>query len=125
MRLGTLVLGLVLPLLFIVLIASGTSLVSATPVHARAGVVHALISTDSSSQAVTCPSGSSIILGPVNLTCFQSLDLAEVGAIIIGVAIAIYIYWDSDRAELPGEDAEIPVTAEEEVARQKKRREEP
>lgn len=63
---------------------------------------------------VACPTGSSLSWGPVTLNCFQTLDLAEIGAILIGVGIAIWIYWDSDEAELPGDSREVPVTSEEE-----------
>ncbi len=79
----------------------------------------------SSTPAITCPVGTDISLGPVTLNCFQSLDLSEVGAILIGVAIAVYIYWDSDKAELPGDSSEVPVTAEEEKEMYEKRKESP
>jgi hypothetical protein len=72
---------------------------------------------------VNCPAGSSLSWGSITLNCFQTLDLAEIGAILIGVGIAIYIYWDSDEAELPGDSAEVPVTVEEEIELARKRKE--
>lgn len=76
----------------------------------------------SGDSSISCPVGTNITLGPWTLNCFQSLDLSEVAAILIGVAIAVYIYWDSDRAELPGDSGEVPVTSEQEVEFMEKRR---
>lgn len=107
--------GLVVPAYF----AMGQA---ASPAHPASGPTALAGISGDSSTVVSCPAGSSLTWGSITLNCFQTLDLAEIGAILIGVGIAIYIYWDSDEAELPGDSAEVPVTAEEEieVARQRK-----
>lgn len=61
----------------------------------------------------SCPSGTTFTLGPLSVDCFQVLNLAEVGALLTSIAISIYVYWGSDRAELPGDSAVVPVTSAE------------
>ncbi len=119
-----LVLGLV--------VALGTGLVVVLPGGAAATVppssgtmvTPAGNSSAGSAGQVSCPAGSSLTWGPISLNCFQTLNLAEISAILMGVGIALYIYWDSDRAELPGDAAEVPVTVEEEIALKRRREQE-
>ena len=121
-------LWLALPLGLLLLAALVPAHLAGTPDLAAGGSTTALTaanssaSSDPSSSSITCPVDTNITLGSVTLNCFQSLDLAEVGAILIGVAITVYIYWDSDRAELPGDSSEVPVTSAEEVELMEKRR---
>ncbi len=121
-------LWLVLPLGLLLFAALVPTHLAGTPDLVAGGSTTALTaanssaSSDPSSSSITCPVDTNITLGSVTLNCFQSLDLAEVGAILIGVAITVYIYWDSDRAELPGDSSEVPVTSAEEVELMEKRR---
>lgn len=52
-------------------------------------------------------------LGP--FSCKQMLNLTEIFVILIGVTITLYVYKDADKAELPGEAVDVPVTAQEEL----------
>lgn len=119
--------GYQVPLLLLLFLALlfGSFVLLSTPVSAPGAEIPALhsvslpqnsSSSSASSGGVTCPSGSTLTWGPISLNCFQSLDLTEVAALLIGIVIAVYIYWNSDKAELPGDSVDIPVTAEEEVA---------
>ena len=65
-----------------------------------------------SSSSIVCPSAGPTILG-VEWDCVAVLNLTEIALILISVGIVAYVFKDSDRAELPGDSAEVPVTAEE------------
>lgn len=85
-------------------------------------------SNSSSSASDTIPPPSCPV-PPVNTTfgpfsCFQMLDLTEIFVIVLSVTITLYVYHDADRAELPGDSSEIPVTGEEELALRLRRDEE-
>jgi len=69
-------------------------------------------SSPSAAGVALCPSGGPVILG-VEWNCVAVLDLTELGLILASIGIVAYVFRDSDRAELPGECAEVPVTAEE------------
>ena len=58
-----------------------------------------------------CPSSGPIILG-IEWNCVAELNLAVVILMLGAVGIAIFIYWDSDGAELPGVSLVIPLTEE-------------
>jgi len=103
--------------LFAIAIAVPSSPLSSTPVH---GAAVSLTSTqnDSSSgspsgtAATLCPSTGPVILG-VQWNCVAVLNLTELALILASIGIVAYVFKDADRAELPGESAEVPVTAEE------------
>ncbi len=59
-----------------------------------------------------CPSPGPVVLGIV-WSCVAVLDLTELALILASIGIVAYVFKDADRAELPGECAEVPVTAEE------------
>ena len=65
-----------------------------------------------SSSSIVCPSAGPVILG-VEWDCVAVLNLTEIALILVSVGIVAYVFKDSDRAELPGDSAEVPVTAEE------------
>lgn len=66
----------------------------------------------SSAASALCPSAGPVILG-VQWNCVAVLNLTELALILASVGIIAYVFKDSDQAELPGESAEVPVTAEE------------
>jgi hypothetical protein len=66
----------------------------------------------SGSAATLCPSGGPVILG-VEWNCVAVLNLTELALILASIGIVAYVFKDADRAELPGESTEVPVTAEE------------
>jgi hypothetical protein len=66
----------------------------------------------SGSAATLCPSGGPVILG-VEWNCVAVLNLTELALILASIGIVAYVFKDADRAELPGESAEVPVTAAE------------
>lgn len=66
----------------------------------------------SSGSSIACPSAGPVILG-VDWNCVAILNLTELAVILASIGIVAYVFKDSDRAELPGESAEVPVTAEE------------
>jgi hypothetical protein len=59
-----------------------------------------------------CPSGGPVILG-VEWNCVAVLNLTELTLILATIGIVAYVFKDADRAELPGESADVPVTAAE------------
>lgn len=65
-----------------------------------------------SSASIPCPSAGPVILG-VQWNCVAVLNLTELAIILASIGIVAYVFKDSDQAELPGESAEVPVTAEE------------
>ena len=65
-----------------------------------------------SNSAIVCPSTGPVIVG-VEWDCVAVLDLTEVALILVSIGIVAYVFRDSDQAELPGDSAEVPVTAEE------------
>jgi hypothetical protein len=67
-----------------------------------------------------CPSSGPTILG-IQWNCVAILNLTEVALILAGIGVVLYVFRDSDEAELPGEAAEVPVTAEEEEQYQRNR----
>jgi hypothetical protein len=75
----------------------------------------------SASGAALCPSGGPVILG-VEWNCVAVLDLTELALILASIGIVAYVFNDADRAELPGESREVPVTAEEWEAYRRARR---
>ena len=66
-----------------------------------------------SSSAIVCPSAGPLILG-VHWNCVAILNLTELLVLLAGIGITAYVFKGSDRAELPGESADVPVTTEEE-----------
>jgi hypothetical protein len=66
----------------------------------------------SSTDATLCPSAGPVILN-VQWNCVAVLDLTELALILVSVGIVAFVFRDDDRAELPGESEEVPVTAEE------------
>jgi hypothetical protein len=66
-----------------------------------------------SSASDLCPSAGPTILG-VQWNCVAVLNLTEVVLILAAIGIVLYVFRDSDRAELPGEASEVPVTPQEE-----------
>jgi len=67
-----------------------------------------------------CPSSGPTILG-IEWNCVAILNLTEVALILAGIGIVAYVFKDSDRAELPGDATDVPVTAEEEAEYQRDR----
>jgi hypothetical protein len=65
-----------------------------------------------SSSSIVCPSAGPVILG-VEWDCVAVLNLTEIALILVSIAIVAYVFKDSDKAELPGDSAQVPVTAEE------------
>ena len=103
------------------------SMAAGAPVH---GAVGSLPSTQNSStgsdptgssDGITCPSSGPTILG-VQWNCVAILNLTELAAILASIGIVAYVFKDSDQAELPGESADVPVTAEEWEAYRRARR---
>jgi hypothetical protein len=91
-------------------VALGTSL-GALPSGSQ---LHGLSAASQTIPNPICP------LPPVNtsigqVNCFTTLDLTEVLVILIGLTITFYVYKDADKAELPGDAAYVPVTAQEEL----------
>ncbi|MGP8078418.1 MAG: hypothetical protein ACLQD8_07450 [Thermoplasmata archaeon] len=68
-------------------------------------------SSGSSSDGL-CPSSGPVILG-IDWNCVAVLNLTELGVFLASIGIIAYVFKDSDEAELPGESAEVPVTAAE------------
>ncbi|MGP8071531.1 MAG: hypothetical protein ACLPZM_00135 [Thermoplasmata archaeon] len=66
----------------------------------------------SSASGDLCPGSGPVILG-VEWTCVAVLDLTELLLILVSIGIVAYVFRGSDRAELPGDSAEVPMTAEE------------
>jgi hypothetical protein len=66
-----------------------------------------------SSASNLCPSAGPTILG-VQWNCVAVLNLTEVVLLLAALGIVLYVFRDSDRAELPGEASEVPVTPQEE-----------
>jgi len=75
---------------------------------------------ESSTSGGLCPSGGPVILG-VNWNCVAVLNLTELVLILVSIGIVAYVFKDSDRAELPGDSADVPVTAAEWEAFQRTR----
>jgi len=67
---------------------------------------------ESATSGGLCPSGGPVILG-INWNCVAVLNLTEIALILVSIGIVAYVFKDADRAELPGDSAEVPVTAEE------------
>jgi len=67
---------------------------------------------ESSASATLCPTSGPTILG-IEWNCVAILNLTELALILASVGIVAYVFRDADRAELPGEAREVPVTAEE------------
>jgi len=67
---------------------------------------------ESSASATLCPSSGPTLLG-IEWNCVAVLNLTELALILASVGIVAYVFKDGDRAELPGEAQEVPVTAEE------------
>lgn len=68
-----------------------------------------------------CPAAGPTILG-IQWNCVAILNLTEVLLILAGIGIVAYVFRNSDRAELPGEAREVPVTVQEEEEYQTDRR---
>jgi hypothetical protein len=68
----------------------------------------------SSSASSLCPASGPTILG-IQWNCVAILNLTEVVVILVALGIVAYVFRDSDKAELPGDAAEVPVTPEEEL----------
>ena len=66
----------------------------------------------SAAGAALCPSAGPTILG-VEWNCVAVLDLTELVLILASIGIVAYVFRDADQAELPGESAAVPITAEE------------
>lgn len=66
-----------------------------------------------SSASSLCPTVGPTILG-IQWNCVAVLNLTEVVLILAGIGIVVYVFKDSDQAELPGEATTVPVTPEEE-----------
>ncbi|MGA8711163.1 MAG: hypothetical protein WB786_08065 [Thermoplasmata archaeon] len=67
---------------------------------------------ESSTSGGLCPSGGPVILG-VNWNCVAVLNMTELALILVSIGIIAYVFKDADRAELPGDSSEVPITAEE------------
>lgn len=82
-----------------------------------------LPSSDTRASASTdlCTSGGPTILG-VEWNCVAILDLTEFALMLASIGIVAWVFWDEDKAELPGESAEVPVTATEWAAYREERR---
>jgi hypothetical protein len=74
-----------------------------------------------SSGSTFCPSGGPTILG-VEWNCVAILNLTELALLLASIGIVAYVFKDEDQAELPGESAKVPVTAEEWEAYQRERK---
>ncbi|MGA7923756.1 MAG: hypothetical protein WCA77_07260, partial [Thermoplasmata archaeon] len=66
-----------------------------------------------SSANALCPSSGPTILG-IQWNCIAVLNLTEVILILAAIGIVAYVFKNSDKAELPGEAGDVPVTDEEE-----------
>jgi len=64
------------------------------------------------STSALCPGGGPVILG-VEWTCVAVLDLTELILILVSIGIVAYVFRDAYLAELPGDSAEVPITAAE------------
>jgi len=64
------------------------------------------------SAAGLCPSSGPVVLG-VQWNCVAVLNLTELVLILTSIGIVAYVFKDADRAELPGDSAEVPITSEE------------
>ena len=69
-------------------------------------------SSSGSNSGGLCPSAGPVILG-VEWNCVAILNLTEVTVILASIGIIAYVFRDSDRAELPGDAADVPITTEE------------
>jgi len=67
---------------------------------------------ESSDAATLCPSPGPTYLG-IEWNCVAILNLTELALILASIGIVAYVFKGADRAELPGEAREVPVTAEE------------
>ncbi len=67
---------------------------------------------ESSTSGGLCASGGPVILG-VNWNCVAVLNLTELILILVSIGIVAYVFKDADRAELPGDSAQVPITATE------------
>ncbi|MGA8664383.1 MAG: hypothetical protein WB809_04865 [Thermoplasmata archaeon] len=111
-----------LPLVVVVLVLFGIAM--AAPSLARGpavspqrglatpGAQNSSSDPSSSGSSVLCPGAGPVILG-VEWTCVAVLDLTEIIVILVSIGIVAYVFRDSDRAELPGDSAEVPITAAE------------
>lgn len=61
-----------------------------------------------------------MILG-IEWNCVAVLDLTELALILASIGIVAYVFRGADRAELPGDSTEVPVTAEEEAVYRRSR----
>lgn len=119
MRRAAVVLALPILVVLAMLALPGLLLTSVgAPIHATQGL--AIFANSSSSanptvDGITCPEPAINVLG-VSMNCVSLLDLTEAFVIMFTVVITLYVFKDADRAELPGEAASIPVTADEELA---------
>ncbi|MFZ0698728.1 MAG: hypothetical protein WAN74_00815 [Thermoplasmata archaeon] len=69
-------------------------------------------SGDPSGSGALCPSAGPVIIG-IEWNCVAVLNLTELALILASIGIVAYVFKDADRAELPGDSAEVPVTLEE------------
>jgi len=76
---------------------------------------------ESSTSGGLCASGGPVILG-VNWNCVAVLNLTELLVLLGSIGIVLYVFKDADRAELPGDAAEVPVTSAEWAAYRKARK---
>jgi hypothetical protein len=67
---------------------------------------------ESSTSGGLCPSGGPVILG-VNWNCVAVLNLTELALVLLSIGIVAYVFRDADRAELPGDSSEVPITSDE------------
>lgn len=65
-----------------------------------------------SSNSAFCPSSGPVLLG-IEWNCVAILNLTELGLLLASIGIVAYVFRDSEWAELPGEAAQVPITAEE------------
>ena len=59
-----------------------------------------------------CTSGGPTILG-VEWNCVAILNLTELALMLVSVGIVAWVFWDEEKAELPGESVAVPLTSEE------------
>jgi len=114
----------VVPLLLVALALLGIAFSASSSPAGRTSVPGATVSlplaqndssgggSSSGSAAALCPSGGPVILG-VEWNCVAVLNLTELVLILASLGIVAYVFKDADRAELPGEASEVPITAAE------------
>jgi len=78
-------------------------------------------SDPSSNPGGLCPSAGPVILG-IDWNCVAVLNLTELSVFLVSIGIIAYVFRDSDTAELPGDSAEVPLTAAELEAYKRARR---